>query len=210
MRIILEAIGMTKQEIGGEAVLSGMLPGPYTLLLYLCNPARLFIEMKKDPQTVQDALLRLASCLADIGRAYRNAGADFITVHEMGGSPGFLGPARYEQFVHPAVGRLLADLAGPRVLSVCGDATRSLSLLAESDAEAISLDQTVDLAAARLALGEKLLFGNLDPVATLWRGSADRTRESARRAREAGVDAVWPGCDLVPHTPLAHLRPLSE
>lgn len=209
IQIILDAIRLTQKNIGNEAVISGMLPGPYTLLLYLCNPAKLFIEMKKDPQSVKDALLFLASLLAQIGNAYREAGADFITVHEMGGSPGFLGPARYEQFVHPALKALIENLPKPRVLSVCGDATKSLALVAESGAEAISLDQTVDLAAARSALGRTLLFGNLDPVATLWRGDPERVAESARRAKEAGVDAVWPGCDLVPSTSIRNLHALT-
>ncbi|MBV6397263.1 MAG: Uroporphyrinogen decarboxylase [Anaerolineales bacterium] len=209
MPVILEALRRTKNEIGGEAVLSGMIPGPYTLLLYLCNPKNLFIEMKREPQAVINALVLLASFLARIGMAYREAGADFVTVHEMGGSPGFIGPARYEQFVHPALKKLIERLPKPNVLSVCGDATKSLTLLADSGADGISLDQTVDLASARSALGGTLLFGNVDPVATLWQGDPDQARVSARRAKEAGVDAVWPGCDLVPGTPLRNVEALS-
>lgn len=209
MPIILEAIRKTKNDIGDQAIVSGILPGPYTLLLYLCNPAKLFIEMKKDSQAVQDALTRLSAFLARIGMAYREAGADFVTVHEMGGSPGFIGPARYEQFVHPALKKLIEYLPKPNALSVCGDATKSLHLLADAGADGISLDQTVDLASARSALGGTLLFGNLDPVATLWRGDPAGVAESARRAREAGVDAVWPGCDLVPSTPIRNLESLS-
>ena len=30
--------------------------------------------------------------------------------------------------------------------------------------------------------------------------------DSVRGAMEAGVDAIWPGCDLVPLTPLANIR----
>lgn len=209
MPIILEAIRKTKNDIGENAVVSGMIPGPYTLLLYLCNPKNLFIEMKKEPQSVINALVLLSSFLSRIGMAYREAGADLVTIHEMGGSPGFLGPARYEQFVHPALKKLIENLPIPRILSVCGDATKSLSLLANSGADGISLDQTVDLAYARSALGKMHLFGNIDPVATLWRGDPDRVAESARRAKEAGVDAVWPGCDLVPGTPIRNLEALS-
>lgn len=93
---------------------------------------------------------------------------------------------------------------------MCGDATRSLDLLDETGAEAVSLDQTVDLSAARASLKRTLLFGNLDPVQTLWRGDEAAVREAARRSREAGVDAVWPGCDLVLQTPLENLRALTD
>ncbi len=207
---ILEAVSLVKKDIGAEAVISGMIPGPYTLLLYLCNPTNLFLEMKKEPQPVLDALFRLSSFLARIGHAYREAGADFITIHDMGGSPGFIGPAKFEQFVLPAEKDLIDKLPKPRVLSVCGNADKSMHLLADTGAEAISLDQTIDLKAARAALEDTLLFGNLDPVGTLWRGDEAGVRDAAQRSREAGVDAVWPGCDLVVQTPLQNLRALSN
>lgn len=87
-----------------------------------------------------------------MGAVYRNPGADFITIHDMGGSPAFIGPAKYEKFVLPAEKLLIEKLPKPRVLSVCGNVTSSLHLLAQAGADAISLDQTVDLAAARLAI----------------------------------------------------------
>lgn len=208
--VILEAIRLTKEDVGDDVVISGMIPGPYTLLLYLCNPVKLFTEMKKEPQPVLDALLQLASFLAQIGRAYRDAGADFIAIHEMGGSPGFLGPERYERFVQPAAQALTAGLPAPRVLSVCGSVDKSLGLLAQTGAEAISVDQLTDLPSARAALKDTLLFGNLDPVQALWRGDPAQVRAAAHRSREAGVDALWPGCDLVPWTPIENLDAMLE
>ena len=210
LRIICEAIGLVKTDIGDEVVISGMIPGPYTLLLYLCDPKNLFIEMKKEPQTVLNALFHLSSFLAEIGQAYREAGADFITIHDMGGSPAFIGPARYEYFVLPAEKSLIEMLPKPRVLSVCGNVTSSLHLLAQTGADAISIDQTVDLAAARFALKDTLLFGNLDPVETLYRGESAKVAEAVISAKEAGVDAIWPGCDLVPQTPIQNIKTLLQ
>jgi len=178
--------------------------------LYLCNPKNLFVEMKKEPQTVLNALFHLSSFLAEIGQAYREAGADFITIHDMGGSPAFIGPARYEYFVLPAEKSLIEKLPKPRVLSVCGNVTSSLHLLAQTGADAISIDQTVDLAAARFALKDTLLFGNLDPVETLYRGESAKVAEAVISAKEAGVDAIWPGCDLVPQTPIQNIKTLLQ
>ena len=200
IKLVCDAIKLLKEDVGNDVVIGGMIPGPYTLLLLVVDVKKLFIEMKKEPRAVTDALFHLSSFLAEVGIAYRNAGADFITIHDMGGSPAFIGPAKYEQFVLPAEKLLIEKLPKPRVLSVCGNVTSSLHLLAQTGADAISLDQTVDLAAARLALKDTLLFGNLDPVETLYRGDAAQIRESVVRAKEAGVDAVWPGCDLVPTT----------
>lgn len=208
--LICEAIKLVKEDIGKNVVISGTIPGPYTLLLYICNPGNLFKEMKKEPQVVMDALFHLSSFLVNIGNAYREAGADFVTIHDMGGSPAFIGPARYEQFVLPAEKALIEKLPKPRVLSVCGNVTRSLELLSQTGAEAISVDQTTDIRAAREVLKGTLLFGNIDPVEILWRGDEESIAEAVRGAKEAGVDAIWPGCDLVVQTPIQNLMSLSK
>ena len=204
--IICEAIRLLKEDIGNEVVISGIIPGPYTLLLYLIEPGGLFAEMKREPNAVLDALFHLSSFLSQIGTAYKNAGADFITIHDMGGSPGFIGPAKYEQFVFPPEKQLIENLSKPCVLSVCGNANKSLHLLAQTGANAISIDQLTDLTAAREVLKDILLFGNLDPVATLYRGEKTDITEAVQRSKEAGVDVVWPGCDLVPSTPIQNIK----
>ncbi|MEO8355618.1 MAG: uroporphyrinogen decarboxylase family protein, partial [Chloroflexota bacterium] len=92
--------------------------------------------------------------------------------------------------------------------SVCGHTNKSMQLLAQTGADAISVDQTNDLAASRQVLTDTLLFGNIDPVATLWQGDKAHITEAVRKAKEAGVDAVWPGCDLVPQTSIENLQVL--
>ncbi|MBK9602997.1 MAG: hypothetical protein IPO36_14335 [Anaerolineales bacterium] len=210
LNLICEAIGLVKNEIGKDAVISGLIPGPYTLLLYVCNPANMFKEMKKEPQVVLDALFHLSSFLAKVGQAYLNAGADFITIHDMGGSPGFIGPAKFEQFVLPALKKLNAELPAPRVLSVCGNTNTSMHLLAQTGADAISVDQLNDLAASRTNLKDMLLFGNIDPVQTLWQGDPAQVAEAVIGAKEAGVDAIWPGCDLVPQTSIENIQSMKR
>ena len=204
--VIQQAIANLKQDIGDEVVISGMIPGPYTLLLLLVEPGRLFVEMKKEPGAVNQVLEQLSHFLAQAGAAYQSAGADFITIHDMGGSPGFIGPAKYEQFVFPAEKQLIQELPKPCVLSVCGNTNKSMELLAQTGADAISVDQTSDLAASRKILTDTLLFGNIDPVATLWQGDEAHITESIRGAKQAGVDALWPGCDLVPMTPTQNIK----
>jgi MtaA/CmuA family methyltransferase len=208
IKLVCEALELLKEDIGREAVIGGMIPGPFTLLLFLVEPGGLFADMKREPSALHDALFHLSSFLSRVAQVYRNAGADFITIHDMGGSPGFIGPAKYEQFAFPAEKSLLEQLSKPHVLSVCGNTNRSLSLLAQTGADAISVDQLTDLSEARRLLDGTLLFGNIDPVATLWQGTEADIAEAVHWSKKAGVDAVWPGCDLVPQSPLKNLRAL--
>jgi [methyl-Co(III) methanol-specific corrinoid protein]:coenzyme M methyltransferase len=210
IKVVCDAIKLLKEDVGNDVVIGGIIPGPYTLLLLVVDAKKMFVEMKKEQQAVIDALLYLSALLAEVSTAYREAGADFITIHDMGGSPAFIGPARYEQFVLPAEKLLIEKLPKPCVLSVCGNVTKSLHLLAQTGADAISLDQTVDLAAARLALKDTLLFGNLDPVEILYQGDETQVRKSVIRTKEAGVDAVWPGCDLVIQSPIQNIKAMHE
>ena len=204
--LICDAIRLVKKDIGEHVVISGIIPGPYTLMIYICKVQNLFGEMKKEPQLVLDALSQLSSFLAEIGNAYLQAGADFITIHEMGGSPGFIGPAKFEQFVLPPLQTLHKKLNGVRVLSVCGKTDAAMNLLAQAGADAISVDQLTDLNTARAELKDVLLFGNLDPVSVLWQGDESMVTEAVQKAKEAGVDAVWPGCDMVIQTPVQNIK----
>src|SRR6185503_9074515 len=130
-------------------------------------------DVAAEPEVVRGLLERLAEILAEVAGLYRASGADFVTVHEMGGSPGYVGPRSFERVVLPPLQRLLRALPAPRVLSVCGRTNRAMGLLASAGADALSVDQTNDLAASRAVLGaDPLLFGNLDPVATLAEGDA--------------------------------------
>ncbi|MCJ7433450.1 MAG: hypothetical protein MUO77_08190, partial [Anaerolineales bacterium] len=208
--LVCEAIELTKQDVGKDVVIGGMIPGPYTLLLLIVEAGTMFVEMKKEPDVIHQALFHLSSFLLEVGTAYRDAGADFITIHDMGGSPAFIGPAKYEQFVFPAEKSLIEKLPKPRVLSVCGNTNKSMHLLAQTGADAISVDQTNDLAASRAVLKDTLLFGNIDPVATLWQGDETQITEAVISAKEAGVDAIWPGCDLVPQSPIENVRALMN
>ena len=208
--LVCDAIRMLKEDIGNEAVIGAWMPGPFTLMTLLVEPVKLFLEIKREPEIVHSSLRQLSSLLSEVGRAYRDAGADFLTVHDMGGSPAFIGPARFEQFVLPALKDLVADLPKPRVLSICGNTNASMALIAQAGADAVSVDQTNDLAASRKIPGDKtLLFGNIDPVATLSLGSESEVRRAVARSKEAGVDAVWPGCDLVLQTPIQNLRTMN-
>jgi [methyl-Co(III) methylamine-specific corrinoid protein]:coenzyme M methyltransferase len=175
-----------KQDVGNDLVISGMLPGPFTLLLYVCRPKNVFIEIKKDPNSVSQALFHLSSFLSKIGHAYLNAGADFITIHEMGGSPGFIGPKPFESHILPALQKLTGQLPCPTVLSVCGKTDAAMNLLAQSGADAISVDQLNDLAASRVVLKDVMLFGNIDPVGTLWQGEKSSVAEAVQRRKRRG------------------------
>lgn len=208
--LVWDAIRFLKQDIGDEVIIGAFVPGPFTLLSLLVKPDQLMLDLKRDPDSVHAALDSLVKVLAKSAAAYHQAGADMLTIHEMGGSPGVLGPKRFETFVLPPLQKLIAFIPKPRVLSVCGDTNGAMPLLALAGPDAISVDQLNGLAVSRQALPGTLIFGNIDPVAVLANSTVGQVGQAVSSAIAAGVDAVWPGCDLYPPTPLENLRAMME
>lgn len=209
--LVREALRLLRAEVGQAIVVGAFIPGPFTLAMQITPLNNLLIEVARAPETITRLLAPLTDLLIPVAQAYRAAGADFLTVHEMGGSPGLIGPRAFEALVLPALQRLLQALPRPRVLSVCGNTNRALPQLAAAGAEALSVDQLNDLARTRAVLGpEALLFGNIDPVGVLANGTPDRVRSAVAQAAAAGADAIWPGCDLWPTIPPENFRALMD
>lgn len=209
--VVIEAIGMLRRDVGREVAIGAWVPGPFTLALQLVNTGNLIREVARQVPSLGELLDPLTEVLVQVARAYRSAGADYLTVHEMGGSPGFIGRPAFEDIVLPRLQRLLAELPAPRVLSICGNTNRSMQVLSAAGADALSVDQTNDLVQSRETLGpEALLFGNIDPVATLANGDEADVRQAVKRAIDAGVDAVWPACDLWPAVPAENVQAMVD
>jgi len=85
-----------------------------------------------------------------------------------------------------------------------------MHLLGQAGAEAVSVDQLNDLATSRETMPNTLLFGNIDPVQTLAMGNQKDIHDAMDKALDAGVDALWPGCDLVLGTPTKNLQTFIE
>ncbi len=206
---VCRAITQLRSDIGSEAVIGGVLAGPFTVLSMLIENSVLFQWMKREPEMVLVFLLQAASFISQVGQAYHESGADFLTVHEMGGSPDVLGARRFEYFVLPSLKNLLANLPVPSVLAVCGNLERIAPLLDGTNAEALSIDQSNNLRTLRMALPHSLLFGNINPLGVLAQGNPEQVAEAVRRAIGLGMDAVWPGCDLQLNTPPENVRALA-
>jgi [methyl-Co(III) methanol-specific corrinoid protein]:coenzyme M methyltransferase len=209
--IVREALQLLRADVGSEIAVGAFVPGPFTLAMQLVSPNQLLIDVARAPESIERMLAPLADLLVEVALSYRAAGADFLTVHEMGGSPGVVGPRAFETLVLPPLGKLFSALPRPRVLSVCGDTNRAIPQLAAAGAEALSVDQLNDLARTRAALGpDGLLFGNIDPVGVLAQGTPGIVRQAVSAALAAGADAIWPGCDLWPAIPTENMRAMMD
>ncbi len=207
--LVADAIRRLKRKVGDKVPVGASIPGPFTLAWQMYGADAWLSSVGS--QDVRPTLQRLAGWLLGVAQYYRDAGADFITVHEMGGSPQIIGAEKFGLIVKPALQKLIARLASPIVLSVCGDTNAIVRDLVECGASAINVDHRNDLAHTRQILGpEAILLGNFDPVGMLSRGTVTAVRNAVEKIAKAGASAIVPGCDLYPEIPDENMRALIE
>lgn len=154
--LVAQAIRQLKADVGREIGVGAWVPGPFTLAWQLFGADTWLAAIHSDRAAA--TLDRLVACLCLVIRSYRHAGADFITVHEMGGSPQAVGLHIFRMYVMPALERLFAQIESPKVLSMCGDTNTVVRDLAQCGADALSVDHRNELAATRRLLGPKTVL----------------------------------------------------
>lgn len=204
--LVVEALRQLKARVGNEIVVGAFVPGPFTLAVQVIDFNVLLPAVRHSPRAVTRALDVLTDAIIATANAYQNAGADFVTIHEMGGSPGVLGPQAFGELVIPRLQKLIRAISAPTILSVCGNTNHAMELLVQAGAKALHVEHTNNLVRSRELVGKDvLLFGNLDPVHELAMGDEGKIRAGVERALQGGVDAVMPGCDLYLATPEENL-----
>ncbi len=209
--LMREAIGLIKKDIGGEAAVGTYVLGPFTLAGQIMELNDLLKLSFKKPDKVGKLLNQLADAVIRVARVYEKAGADYITVREMGATSDVLSPRVFKGLILPYLKKIFEKLTVPNVLHICGKTNDIVPFMAESGARAISVDQKNDVAETRKKLGPKtLVFGNYDPYNVLVAGSIDLVRQTVRKCLDDGVSAVWPGCDIWPTVPADNFKAMMD
>ncbi len=213
--LMLEALSRVVDALGKHAfVVACFDQYPFSLAAALMGLNEIMVKVVQDRPLVEALMERCLEYGLAYGRAMSEAGADLLSG---GDSPaGLIGPRAYRELAWPFEKRLIAGLKKtaqrPVSLHICGDAEPLLADMTVSGADVLELDHRVSLATACRSVGpEVTVWGNLDPVSLLARGSAGEVCEAAKQAL-ATVKAsgrrrfvLSSGCTLAMETPLENL-----
>ena len=209
--LVCEALRLLKKEVGDKIPIGSHVLGPYTLAGQLLDLSHLAKAAFKKADLVGALLDRLAAALIEIIRIYREAGADYITVREMGAGPDILSPRIFQSLIMPPLKRIFAGIGSPNVLHICGDTNDIVEQMAACGADALSVEKKNNVAETRRKLGpDALIFGELDAYSILCLGRPDQVEKGVKEAIDAGVNAVWPGCDIWPTVPRENMEMLMS
>lgn len=207
--IVTGAIKALRRELGDEVAIGTYALGPFTLAGQVKELDALFEESFLEPEKTGVLLAKLSDFIVQVFRIYRDAGADYFTLREMGGTSDVMSPKSFRSLIKPHLIEILAKMPRPNILHICGDTNSIIKDMAECGADALSVDQKNCIAESREKLGtEAIILGNFDPIKILHKGEAKDVGPAVLESLKGGASAVWPGCDLWPEVPRENMEAL--
>jgi uroporphyrinogen decarboxylase len=175
LRYVLDAVAQIRKALDNEVPLIGFSGSPFTLACYMIEGrgGTEFVETKRMLYQRPDLLHHILDVNARAVSAYLNAqieaGAQAVMIFDTWG--GVLSGEAFHEFslryIEQICTRLKREHAGarvPRIVFTKGGG-QWLESLAQSGADALGLDWTVDIGKARARVGDRVaLQGNLDPA----------------------------------------------
>ncbi|MDX1408637.1 MAG: uroporphyrinogen decarboxylase, partial [Saprospiraceae bacterium] len=175
LRYVMDAVRLIRSELNNKVPLIGFAGSPWTLATYMVEGggSKDFAIVKKMLYDTPDTLHQLLGVVSDSVSEYLNAqiaaGAQAIMLFDTWG--GVLSTSDYENFSLRYMQRILENLyrehegtAIPVVFFTKG-AGLWLEKIADSGCDAVGVDWTIDIGAARRRIGDRVaLQGNLDPA----------------------------------------------
>ena len=236
LRYVFDAVTSIRRALAGRVPLIGFSGSPWTLACYMVEGGgsddyRLVKTMLyRRPDLLERVLALNADAVAAYLRAQIEAGAQAVMIFDSWG--GVLADGAFQRFSLAYTARVLAQLprehAGqriPRIVFTKGGGLW-LSQMAALDCEVLGLDWTVNLGAARAAVGGpagapgKALQGNLDPN-VLFAAPEQVAAEAVRVLEQFGAPHTDPnqpgpthifnlGHGISQHTPPESVQALVE
>ncbi|MCL4762010.1 MAG: uroporphyrinogen decarboxylase [Burkholderiales bacterium] len=224
LRYVFDAVATIKRALAGRVPLIGFSGSPFTLACYMIEGRGSdddFAVVRRMAAARPDLLQRLvdvnARAVADYLNGQIRAGADAVMVFDTWG--GLLSSGAYRRFSLAPMRAVLDGLApapdGRRVPTIVFTKGGGVWLeeIAGCGADAVGLDWTIDIAAARRRVGDRVaLQGNLDPlVLTTDPQTVAREAEAVVRAAGPAPGHVFNlGHGIVPRTPPENVAALVE
>jgi uroporphyrinogen decarboxylase len=186
LQYVFDAVTMIRRELNGRVPLIGFAGSPFTIGCYMVEGqgSREYQLIKTMMFARPDLLHKILDINAQATTAYLNAqidaGAQAVMIFDSWG--GVLPDGKFQEFSLSYTRQVIEGLhrqAGTQKVPVIAFTKGGgpwLELIAASGCDAVGLDWTVDLAAARRRTDDRVAFqGNMDPMALFAGEQAVRT-----------------------------------
>lgn len=206
--MILNTMKRVKKEIGDDTALYGLVCGPFTLASHL-RGTNIFMDMFDEPEFVIDLINYCAMVGKKISKMYIDAGMDVIAVVDPLVSQ--ISPRHFKKFMSPAFKGLFDFIKDEKAYSsffVCGDATKNIKAMCETNPDSISVDENIDIFEAKKITDQYnvVIGGNIPLTTVMLHGSQQDnmkyTVDLIEKMNTTSNFIVAPGCDMPYATPI--------
>lgn len=205
---ILDAMRRTKEAVGEDIALYGLICGPFTLASHL-RGSNIFMDMMKDSEYVKDLIGYCSQVACKMAELYIEAGMDVIAVVDPLISQ--VSPKHIEKMMSESFTALFDFIRMKGAYSsffVCGNATQQIEVMCKMNPDGISVDENVNLPLAKEITDRYniCIGGNIPLTTTMLHG----TQEDNMKGVIDLIDSVGsrknfivsPGCDMPYATPI--------
>lgn len=217
--IHLGALQILVDRLGDSVPVTSNVAGPFTTAANIRGTEDFLRELYRNPEFVHRLLrFSLDSTIAYVKEAAK-LGAK-VSIADPTASTTLISPQQFRKFAFPYLQELVTiikQLTGSAPsLHICGNTTKIWQDMVDTGAGILSLDDTIDLAAAKRAVGDKVtLFGNVNPTATMYLGTPQDVRRDARECLTKGYDnpkgyILSLGCGLPMGAPSENIQALFQ
>jgi len=171
LKYVMDSILLTKKELKGRVPLIGFSGSPWTLLTYMVEGrgTKTFSNAKNliynSPELAHELLAKISDAVASYLSANIESGVDALQIFDTWG--GILSGDDFEEFSLRYIQKVISQVKRkkePLILFSKG-VHYCLDDLADSGADVLGLDWTMDIGKIRSMVGDRVaLQGNLDPA----------------------------------------------
>jgi MtaA/CmuA family methyltransferase len=208
----IESLRLLAKKITDRPV-AGSLAGPLSVAGQLIGLDKMLVLSVERPGYLRKVLETVTARLLEYVNMQVECGAGFVNVAEPTGS--LLSPPSFRELCLPFLKAVFAGIRVPNFLHICGDTNRHLETLAETGANAVSLDAMVDMRRAADLFGPRVgVCGNIAAAGVLYSGTPEEVRKttSAMLALMSGCGTYIPAtsCSVGRNVPEENLRAFLE
>jgi uroporphyrinogen decarboxylase len=214
--IIKEAILLLKEEVGDSVAVGCGIGGPMSTAYSLRGAENLMRDIYQNPEFVHKLLdFSVRSSVPFIEElAKLDVGIGIVDPVSSGS---LISPQAFRKFSLPYLKKLIAEItraAKPPTLHICGNTTKILDDMADTGANALSIDNAVDLEIAKNKVGDKVtISGNVKPAETMLMGTPAAVEQDVKQCIRKGYNSpkgyiLALGCGMPIRTPPANIHAL--
>lgn len=209
--MILEVMRKMKSAVGEHTALYGLVTGPFTLASHL-RGTDIFLDTIDDPDFLKSLMTFTGQFIQRMADLYIQAGMDVIAVVDPVTSQ--VSPRTFTTFLADPFSQVFDFIRKQGVYSsffVCGDATKNIEVMCQTQPDCIAIDENIDMVAVKPITDRYniVLEGNIPLTTRMLLGNQqDNTKyiidllDSLPNQQQL---IISPGCDMPYDTPVENV-----